>query len=365
MKINNLKSIFVAAVAILMSNVSYADGWGEFRTRWSEDCSSGNKWIAFAKVKCNFILGWNGGAKEVCEPYCAVKEASIGSTSNTRAYQKTEFGKFCGFKSTGFTTKKRCYRGCSSFDIVNFLGSQLTNDDTAEGPNASESSTIAVSNVSINKTAYSITLTGISGYERINTSDYWGSFKIVVCLTDNDNDSTLTNGKTLWTAEVKLENGVITYNNFSNSEVTLNSTDSGYVMMLNNFNKTIQLENTVNMNRVAVRIITHAEESLASSLPSLLSNKIIIAADEEGVIEINPTAVDASINVKLNSINEVDLSNAVVIIFNEIGKEIYRNNQPFTDNKLKINNLQLSSGNYYFVVSTNNNKIYVKKFIKL
>jgi len=60
MKINNLKSIFVAAVAILMSNVSYADGWGEFRTRWSEDCSSGHKWIAFAKVKCNFIyrLEW-------------------------------------------------------------------------------------------------------------------------------------------------------------------------------------------------------------------------------------------------------------------------------------------------------------------
>jgi hypothetical protein len=360
---NKIKSIITTGVVMIMSCSAFADGWGEFRTNWSENCPSGKKWIAHAEVKCNFLQGWIGGSTEVSQPYCAVKEAKIAD----RAYQKTEYGQGCGFTSTGYTKKKRCYRGCSSFDIINYFGCQMTTEDSSEGPDASESSFIRVSNVAINNTTHSIVLSGISGYERINTVDFYGTFKIVVWLTDNDNDSTITASKTLWTAEAKLENGVITYSNFTNGEVSLNTTDSGYVMMLNNFNKTIQLANTVNMDRIAVRIISHAEETLASSLPSLLSNKSIIATDSEGSLFINPTIVENDINVEFKFSSPVDYSNSTIVIFNEVGKEIYRSSNKIAvfENKFKITDLQLSSGSYYFVFRTNNNKNYVKKFIKL
>ena len=179
-------------------------------------------------------------------------------------------------------------------------------------------------------------------------------------------DSNLTAAKTLWTAEARLENGVITYNNFSNSEVTLNSTDSGFVMLLNNFNKTIQLASTVNMDRVAVRIISHAEESLASSLPSLLSNKYIVASESEGNLLIKPTIVDGNINVRLNAIEPVDYANAKIVIFDEAGKEVFRSSDKLNviENKFTVSSAQLSAGNYYFVLSVTGNKNYVKKFIK-
>lgn len=363
---NKIKAIFTTGVVLMTSISALADGWGEFRKNTSEDCPSGNKWRAVAEVKCNFINGWTRKSQEVCEPYCANADIAIGTGSNRRAYQKTTYGKICGFTSTGFTTKKRCYRGCSYFDMVNYLGMQITTEDTTEGPDASESSFIRVNNTEINSAAHSITLTGISGYERINTSDFYGSFKIVVWLTDNDLDSNLTEAKTLWTAEVRLENGVISYNNFSNSEVTLNSTDSGFVMLLNNFNKTIQLANTIDMNRVAVRIISHAEESLASSLPSLLSNKSIVAPESEGTLLINPTSIDDNINVVLNTINSIDYSNAKVLIFDETGKEVFRSscNLTVSENKFTVSGLQLSAGSYYFVLNITGNINYVKKFIK-
>ena len=124
-------------MVLMMSTSAFVDGLGEFRKNRSKNCPSGDKWKAVAEVKCNFINGWTRKTREVCELYCSNVEIAIGTGSNLGAYQKTEYGKICGFTSTGFIIKKCCYRGCNNFDMVNYLVTQMTTEDTTEGPDAS------------------------------------------------------------------------------------------------------------------------------------------------------------------------------------------------------------------------------------
>ncbi|MGZ8887535.1 MAG: T9SS type A sorting domain-containing protein [Nitrososphaeraceae archaeon] len=364
---------FIITACLFVAKDIYGDGEASTRAK----CRWGWKYKAYSAVKC-------GSAAKHLNKMTGCSNSNVWAYAWDYDYnfnpaikcvqQETTNGPN-GVKYGGFNYTKRCWRGNPKADFL--VDYDIIKDDILMSPMIttsildSERVDITTGTIEFDSVENTITIPNINGYNRSMFTDYVSSFTITIWEPNDldpgdDEDSVITETKTKWLAKATLLNGDLSLTNFTETQVSLTNTDSGYVMNLNDFTKVIEFPETTLVNNLIVTIETHGEEDAAS-----LMQAVSVRTDEmqkKGLISFNvypnPSTDNISIKFKDKQIKDFkacvyDISGHRILNFdsgsmsNNTGDEV----------TLKINISTLPKGTYFISIQ-NNGKGYIQKIVK-
>jgi|GEM_PF-4543935 len=274
-----MKQIKIALLGIfliiILPNLD-ADGFTTTRNK----CKSGYpysdwRWSATSKTWC---ATGNNPAQKATNRTCS--SAGTGLTSafsgnGPSVWQNTINGP-SGSQIWGATYKRTCGRGYPYSDL--FLSTNEIDTTGREGHNISHAA------IYWDSTVRKIFINDINGYFNNSFSYIESQFKVTIWLPVDNSDSVISSGKIKWEGTISILNGVVTSSNFSlGTEYSTNS-DSGKTVLLNNFDKEINLSFLTNedFDNIVVTMSSHTidrtdeyEEFLVNLSDNVLSTNNI------------------------------------------------------------------------------------------
>ena len=343
---------FIISLIIIPEDL-FAHGWSKTR---NETCSGFDiePWMFRARARV-VRFGW---PTQQTRRDCPASFGGTGigvafaSASNSCAWQtvRNEWG---ASTLRGRVTKNRrlCSRGTVYSNLYYDISKYLKFEDEEEF----EESEIYSSKVIFNNN--SIRIDTLKGSFIQNGNNLISSYELVMWLPNNETDSIINDENTFYSGKIELTNGEVnTYGDFEGLNYQIINHLNGEIEVIFDDVIDVQLPDSINGHSTLIEVsgTSHGDEDEDSDISDFLNQ-----SNDFFEVLISPNPTSGNISISIESFDNINKTYSVQVYDNTMLK-VYDGNiegQVFTTMDLNLNDLNVSTGFVYILISHGNEAV--------